>query len=71
MTEDLKKAAGQYPAAPGLKILLSKMPVRPGSATLALASEEGESKLLFHQRNKEAVAARAHVPYRGYAVSDC
>ena len=40
------------------------MPVRPGCRRLALASEGSESKLLFHQRNKEVVPAGAHIPYR-------
>jgi hypothetical protein len=60
-----EKAAGQISG--GLRAqncVLSKMPVRPGYRRLALASEGSESKLLFHQRNKEVVPAGAHIPYR-------
>jgi cold shock protein len=35
-------------------------PVRPGFRRIALASEGGESKLLFRQRNKKVVATRTH-----------
>jgi hypothetical protein len=37
-------------------------PVRPGFHRIALASEGGESKLLFRQRNKKVVAARTQQP---------
>jgi hypothetical protein len=42
---------------PGSKLIVYELP-RPGFRSLALASEGRESKLLFHQRNKKAVAAR-------------
>jgi hypothetical protein len=40
-------------------------PVRPGFRRIALASKGGESKLLFHQRNKEIVAARTQQQHIG------
>jgi hypothetical protein len=43
---------------PGSKLRAVAMPRRPGYARLALASEGGDSKLLFRQRNKKLVAAR-------------
>jgi hypothetical protein len=51
---------------PGSKLLaFENGPVRPGFRRIALASEGGESKLLFRQRNKKVVAARPHA--EGYS----
>jgi hypothetical protein len=53
-------------AAGGLKIACFRNgPVRPGYGRLALASEGRESKLLFHQRNKQIVAGRTlFIPFQ-------
>jgi hypothetical protein len=67
-----EKAAGQYPAASRAQIAcFQKCPFAPVMRDLHSQAERGASKLLFHQRNKGVVAARAHIPYRGYAASDC
>jgi hypothetical protein len=39
---------------------VSKCPVRPGFCRVALAIRRGESKRLFHRRNKKTVAVRTH-----------
>ena len=50
----IEKAARQYPAASRAQNrLVSKSPVRPGCGRFALASDRGESKLLF--RSKEQI----------------
>jgi hypothetical protein len=61
MRENLKRPPGNIRRPPGLKIACFRNdPVRPGYGRLALASEGGESKLLFHRRNKKVVATRTH-----------
>jgi len=55
----MKRPPGNIRRPPGLKIAcFRKMPLSPRFARLALASEGGESKTPFPQRNKKLVAAR-------------
>jgi hypothetical protein len=42
-------------------LLVLKWPRPPRFGRLALASQGGESKLLFHRRNKKVVAARTQI----------
>jgi len=56
---ELKRPPVMSSGLPGLKLIVYELP-RPGLHRLALASEGRESKLLFHQRNKNAVAAGTH-----------
>jgi uncharacterized protein YneF (UPF0154 family) len=59
--KELKRPPVISNGLPGSKLLALKYgTVRPGVRRLALASEGRESKLLFHQRNKNAVAAGTH-----------
>jgi hypothetical protein len=68
----MKRPLGNIRRPPGLKIAcFQKCPFAPVMRDLHSQAERGASKLLFHQRNKGVVAARAHIPYRGYAASDC
>src|ERR1039458_9998869 len=57
--EELKRPPVMSSGLPGSKLIVYELP-RPGFRSLALASEGRESKLLFHQRNKNAVAAGTH-----------
>lgn len=56
---ELKRPPVMSSGLPGSKLIVYELP-RPGLHRLALASEGRESKLLFHQRNKNAVAAGTH-----------
>jgi len=59
--KELKRPPGNIRRPTGLKIAcFGNGPVRPGYGRLASASEGHESKLLFHQRNKQVVAVRTH-----------
>src|ERR1700722_12142149 len=61
MREELKRPPGNIRRPPGSKSLgFEKSPVRPGCRRFALASDRGESKLLFLRRNKQVVAVRTH-----------
>ena len=64
--EGLKRPPGNIRRPTGLKIACFRNgPVRPGYGRLALASEGVESKLLFHQRNKQIVAGRTlFIPFQ-------
>jgi hypothetical protein len=56
-----EKAAGQYPAASRAQNLaFENAPSAPVNVRLTLASEGGDSKMPFPQRNKKLVAARIH-----------
>jgi hypothetical protein len=66
MREDLKRPPGNIRRPAGLKIACFRNgPVRPGYGRLASASERRESKVRFHQRNKQVVAGRTlFIPFQ-------